>query len=74
MVYSSYKPHIRQEARIKMSINLNLPVCMPFCIEEMLLLPRNKIEQTGDKLALQQRKDEALISTLNPKSKKQWLK
>lgn len=57
-----------------MSINLNLPVCIPFCIEEMLLLPRNKIEQTGDKLAPQQRMDGVLILTLNPKSKKQWLK
>lgn len=74
MVYSSYKPHIRQEARIKMSINLNLPVCMPFCIEEMLLLPRNKIEQIADTLVPQQRMDGVLILTLNPKSKKQWLK
>ena len=73
-MYFGYKPHIRQEARLKRLINLNLSVCMPFCIKEMLLLPRNKIEQTGDKLALQHRKDEALISTLNPKLKKQWLK
>lgn len=73
-MYFGYKPHIHQEARIKMSINLNLPVCIPFCIEEMLLLPRNKIEQTGDKLAPQQRMDGVLILTLNPKSKKQWLK